>query len=76
MERIILKKKKLQCYFISNPGSAFYETGLFNKILTNVSKHHSGFTLKQSNTQLILIHEKVSDFSQAMGLLESLAAES
>ncbi len=75
MERIILKKKKLQCYFISNPGSAFYETSLFNSIITNVSKVQSGFTLKQSNTQLLLIHEKVNDFAHAMVLLERLGAQ-
>ena len=30
-ERIILKKKKLQCYFISNPSAAFFESELFQR---------------------------------------------
>ncbi|MBK9109332.1 MAG: transcription-repair coupling factor [Saprospiraceae bacterium] len=71
-ERLILKKKKLQCYFISNPASAYFETPLFKKLMKRISGGQSGFILKQSATQLILIREQVSGFLEAIRMLEEL----
>ncbi len=72
MERVILKKKKLQCYFISNPASLFYETSLFKNILQKIAEPGSGFTIKQSQQSLILIAEHVNGFVESIKLLEPL----
>jgi len=71
-ERIILKKKKLQCYFVSNPSSAYYETLQFNRLMQFLSSGLLQFTIKQSGTQLIMIREHVSGFSEAIHLLQSV----
>jgi transcription-repair coupling factor (superfamily II helicase) len=72
MERIILKKRKMQCYFISNPSSSFFETQLFQNILKFVASYQGGkeFTMKQSNSSLILIKEDVKTLQHAWKLLQ------
>lgn len=71
-ERVILKKKKLQCYFIGNPTSPFYESDLFKSLLVRVAEPGSPFSIKQSNTNLILIAEQVNGFLKSIQLLDSL----
>jgi transcription-repair coupling factor (superfamily II helicase) len=71
-ESIILKKKKLQCYFISNPSSSFYESPTFQSIMKQVAVQGTKFNIKQSNKSLILIREQVSGFMQAIEVLNDL----
>ena len=73
-ERIILKKKKLQAYFISNPQSSYFESPYFKSLLKIISTDHSSepFILKQSNQLLILIRENVKTLRQAKTLLVKL----
>ena len=56
------KEEKLQCYFIGNPTSPFYESDLFKSLLVRVAEPGSPFSIKQSNTNLILIAEQVNGF--------------
>lgn len=72
-ERVILKKKKLQCYFVSNPTSPYFETPLFQRLMQYISSEQKSFTLKQSATQLILLREQVNGFSEAIHHLNALA---
>ncbi len=72
-ERLILKNRKLRCYFISNPQSAFYETALFNNIITFVNKKTDrtlGF--KQSNKHFFMVKDGVKSLKQAEELLENI----
>lgn len=71
-ERVILKKKKLQCYFISNPSSPFFESPTFQSIMKAVASQKTKFIAKQSNTNLVLIAEHVGGFEAAMKLLDEL----
>lgn len=75
-ERVVLKNKKMNCYFISNPQSSFFESPLFQKIMAFVStagmKH--GFSLKQTASYLIMTRENVSYLGDAKKLLEILKA--
>lgn len=77
IERIILKKKKMQCYFISNPSAAFYETALFHDILKFVATYQEGkaFSMKQSNQSLILIREDVKTLLHVQKLLQVIYDE-
>ncbi len=74
IERVSLKKKKLQAYFISNPQSSFYESPYFQTLLKLMTRPEvSGtFSLKQSSQNLILISENVKNLRQAQKLLEGL----
>ncbi|MBK8623427.1 MAG: transcription-repair coupling factor [Saprospiraceae bacterium] len=73
-ERVVLKNKKMNCYFISNPQSSFFESPLFQKIMAFVStagiKH--GFSLKQTASYLIMTRENVRYLGDAKKLLEGL----
>ena len=75
-ERLILKSKKLRCYFISNPQSPFFETDLFNNLIKHVTINGKqvGLNLKQSNKYLILSKENVKNLKEAKKVLEGIQA--
>ena len=75
-ERLILKSKKLRCYFISNPQSPFFETDLFNNLIKHVTINgkQAGLNLKQSNKYLILSKENVKNLKEAKKVLEGIQA--
>ena len=75
-ERLILKSKKLRCYFISNPQSPFFETDLFNNLIKHVTINgkSAGLNLKQSNKYLILSKENVKNLKEAKKVLEGIQA--
>jgi len=70
-ERIVLKNRKMNCYFVSNPQSAYYETPIFDSIMKFISKdgYLRGFSMKQSKTHLIMTKENVRTLREAMSLL-------
>lgn len=72
-ERVVLKKRKLQCFFISNPSSAFFESEEFNSLMSRLAQSDSGFILKQNPTSLVAIAEQVKDFDAAIRILTKLA---
>ncbi len=71
-ERIVLKNRKLRCYFVTNPQSKFYETDGFKRIVSFVTlrgeKHQLSF--KKSNEHFILIRENVATLQGAKRILE------
>jgi transcription-repair coupling factor (superfamily II helicase) len=73
-ERIILKNRKMNCYFISNAQSIYFETSVFQNILKYVSNEgqKQGFTMKQSSNYLILTKENVKTLKEAKSLLEQI----
>ena len=73
-ERLILKSKKLRCYFISNPQSPFFETDLFNNLIKHITVNgqKAGLHLKQSNKYLILSKENVKNLKEAKKVLEGI----
>ncbi len=73
-ERIVLKNQKLQCYFVGNPQSPFYETQLFKNLLQFVSGKgkKNQLTFKQSQKHFILIRENVRTLSGARNIIEIL----
>ncbi|MCB0502647.1 MAG: transcription-repair coupling factor [Bacteroidetes bacterium] len=71
-ERISLKKKKLRCYFIQNPESAFYDSPIFGLIMAYVQKQAGKCSIKQSNKFLILTYENVPTITIARVVLKEL----
>ncbi len=68
--RLILKKRKLRCYFPENPKSSYYDTALFQAILKHVqSSDDRHLSLKQSNMRLILIRENIRTMHEAASIL-------
>jgi len=73
-ERIILKNRKMNCYFISNAQSIYFETKTFQQILQYVAGEGKffGISMKQSNNFLIMTKENVKTLKEARGLLQSI----
>ena len=73
-ERIILKNRKLRCYFVENPQSLYYESPIFKAVMTFISTqgHAAGFGIKQSNRHLLLVKDGVKSMKAAETLLENL----
>ncbi len=73
-ERILLKNRKLSCYFISNPQSPFFETPFFQSFMALIAGKGQalGIQLKPGSKQLCLIKEKIGTLSQARNFLQGL----
>lgn len=72
-ERILLKNRKLRCYFITNQKSPFFESEFFQKIMTYIQKHADHrFFLKQSPRYLMLVCENVKTLRSTKDILSKL----
>jgi transcription-repair coupling factor (superfamily II helicase) len=76
-DRLILKGRKLRCYFVGDPQSSFYETEHFQHMLAFVEKHGRvmGISFKQTPRDFILVQDEVSSIAQAKKTLERLVAK-
>jgi transcription-repair coupling factor (superfamily II helicase) len=76
-DRLILKGRKLRCYFVGDPQSSFYETAHFQSMVAFVTKHGRimGVSFKQTNKDFILVQDEVSSIAQAKKTLEKLLAK-
>ncbi len=73
-ERVILKGRKMRCYFVSNPQSTFYETKLFQNILSFVATkgQTQGLSFKKSVKHFLMIKDGVKNMTVAKKVLEKL----
>ena len=72
-ERIILKNRKLRCYFISNPQSFFYQSNVFQNMLSYVGKKADRkLTFKRSNKYFILVKDDCKGIRHAELLLTEI----
>ncbi len=73
-ERLILKNRKLRCYFITNPQSPFYETEIFNNMLQYIATqgHKSGLSFKKSNKYFIMVKDGVAKLDDARLILDDI----
>ena len=73
-ERVVIKKKKLQAFFISIPNSPYFESPYFQHLLKVISadKTEFPFVLKQSTNNLILIKENIKSLLRAKTLLADI----
>lgn len=74
IERLSLKSRKLRCYFVSNPQSAFYESQFFKNFLNFITTKgpELGLSLKQSKNFLIMVKDGMNNLKQCRKLLENL----
>lgn len=76
MEKIIMKKGKLICYFIANQNSRFYQTENFTSILQYVQTHPLLCKMKEKETRnglrLLLTFKNVHSVNDALRYLKPL----
>ncbi len=72
-ERILLKNRKLRCYFINDQASPFFDSDFFGHLLSHIQQNSDHrFFLKQSTRYLMLVCESVSTFKQTYRILDDL----
>ena len=75
-ERIMLKNRKLRCYFLSDQQSSFFDSDFFGTLLAYIQKKSDHrFFLKQSTRYLMLVCENVKNFQETYQILERLEKE-
>lgn len=73
LERIALQNRKLRCYFISNPQSAFFTTQTFQSILRAIQfSKKPPFNLKQTPTALLFSADGIQSLTQAKAILQNI----
>ncbi len=71
-EKVSLKMNKLNCYFISNKQSTYYDSSTFKNILAYLQQNHKGISLKEQNNRLYLQFDKVNSLEKALQILQNL----
>jgi transcription-repair coupling factor (superfamily II helicase) len=66
MEKVVLNKRHLRCYFPENQQSVFYSSDLFARILEMVRTQRKGIYLRQTEKHLILHAEGIGSMHTAM----------
>ncbi len=66
MEKVVLNKRHLRCYFPENQQSVFYSSDLFARILEMVRSQRKGIYLRQTEKHLILHAEGIGSMHTAM----------
>lgn len=71
-EKVMLKNNKARCYFIGNPDSSYFESGIFHHILHFIQTEVNQVRLKQVGKNFMLVIEKMNDMEALERLLERM----
>jgi transcription-repair coupling factor (superfamily II helicase) len=71
IEKFVLKNERMNCFFVLNPQSAFYESNLFTSLLNFLGDkgNEMALSLRQSRKHLMLQREHVESLNQARTIL-------
>ena len=76
LEKIILKKKRLIGYFVSNQQSDFYQTEAFSRILKHVQQNSKNCIMKEKETKnglrLLITFIKIDSVKTALDVLNKI----
>lgn len=71
-EKLILRKKQLRLYFISDPESPYFESEIFKHIMNYIQTKTTKATLKNIGTNFMLIMDKVNDLGEVLWHLQGM----
>ena len=69
MERVWIKKGKMNCYFLQNQQSAFYGSAVFGNIIKYITSNPQEVKMKETDKYLILSFLDVTTMKQAQSKL-------
>ena len=75
MEKIILKEKKMICYFVSDQRSSFYQSERFIKIVQYIQKAKTKGKMKEANGKLTLSFANVPNIETADYILKEIITD-
>jgi len=71
-EKLILKNNQVRLYFISNPESPYFESAVFNGILSYIQTQTNNARLKQVGKNFMLLAEKMQGMKDVIWFLEGM----
>ncbi len=71
-EKLILKNEQMRLYFVSNPESPYFESEMFNHILSFIQTRTNNAHLKQSGKNIMLIVSKIRSMNSVLNFLKSM----
>jgi transcription-repair coupling factor (superfamily II helicase) len=74
-ERLILKNDSLKCYFINKPDSPYFESEVFNRILSYMQTGTNKARLKQTGKLFMVVVEPVKDMQDSYVFLQRMHKE-
>ncbi len=76
MEKVILKQKRMLCYFVSNQQSEFYQSEKFTRVLNYVQNNKKSCVMKEKETKkglrLLLTFIKIDSVEIALNILRKI----
>jgi len=76
IERLILKKKRMVCYFLSNQQSEFYNSPTFTQVLKFVQSNPTTCVMKEKETKnglrLLLTFIQIDSVEKALSELQNI----
>ena len=73
-EKLILKNDQLRLYFINNPDSPYFESPIFNHILSYIQKRTNNARLKQVGKNFMLLVDDVKNMNTVSNFFQGLLA--
>lgn len=74
-DKIVLKQKMMVCHFIDNSESPFYQSALFDNILSFMQRNFPKTQIKETNKKLTLVIQNVPTIEQALTWIERIDRE-
>lgn len=71
-ERLILKQGRMRLVLVSNPDSAFYQSPIFDRIISFFSANSVRCQLREKNNQRSMIVNNISTVSDALQILQEI----
>jgi transcription-repair coupling factor (superfamily II helicase) len=71
-EKLILRKNRMVCHFISNKDSPYFQSSQFTAILEFIKSNPPDCKMKEEKERLILIFREVNSVKTALGKLEQV----
>lgn len=72
MEKVLIKSKKMVCYFVSNPDSPYFQSPAFGKVLNYTQRNSGKVQMKEDGNRLSLTINGVETVSRARDILRDM----
>jgi transcription-repair coupling factor (superfamily II helicase) len=71
-EKLILKNEQMRLYFVSNPESPYFESAIFNHMLTYIQQRTNNARLKQVGKNFMLLVDKIKNMQDVNRFLDGI----
>lgn len=72
MEKVVLKNKRMKCYFVSGKQENFYQSDTFGRVLEHLRQHPNRVSMKQTNQTVVLELVNIQGAEAALQALQAI----